>query len=110
MSRERLRIFYIREPGKSTPTRVHWRVSSKTGLYHATADGQTPACGARTALDEDGHPYGVFQDFASKDETDNRMANDTMTCQNCVGVVLCRVVSKDAPEVVETPNSALARA
>jgi hypothetical protein len=106
MSRERRhRIYFIREPGKATATPVVWRESSKTFLYHATIDGTTPVCGAPTVLDSDRSPYGVFDGFASAEEKNDARTRDTMTCKNCLDRVRCRVVSKDAPEVVETQPS-----
>ncbi len=100
MKRDRYRIYYIREVGSSVPIRVTWRQSSKTSLYHATADGRKPVCGAPTELDLDGSPYGLLSGFATQAENDDARSRDCMACSNCEQRVLCRVVTDDKPEVL----------
>lgn len=54
---------------------VTWASHPRSCLYHATYDGKTAMCGAQ----------GALEDKIASSCSDP--ANDTMTCENCAGLV-----------------------
>lgn len=59
---------------------VLWMASTKSYLWHATADGVLSVCTPHVAMDRERNPAPGTQD----------RSNDTMTCERCQDLV-CRI-------------------